>query len=41
MERAQEIVDEFYPRNRNLLDEQTGANIQSPGMQNCARGSAK
>jgi hypothetical protein len=31
VERAQEIADEFYPRNRNLLEEQTGATIQSPG----------
>jgi hypothetical protein len=31
VERAQEIADEFYPRNKNLLDEQIGANIQSPG----------
>lgn len=30
-ERAQEIADEFYPRNKNLLEEQTGAIIQSPG----------
>jgi hypothetical protein len=38
VERAQEIADEFYPRNRNLLDEQTGANIQSPGnAELCAR----
>ena len=31
VERAQEIADEFYPRNKNLLEEQTGAIIQSPG----------
>ena len=38
VERAQEIADEFYPRNRNLLDEQTGAIIQSPGnAELCAR----
>ncbi len=38
VERAQEIADEFYPRNKNLLDEQTGANIQSPGnAELCAR----
>jgi hypothetical protein len=38
VERAQEIADEFYPRNRNLLDGQTGANIQSPGnAELCAR----
>jgi len=37
-ERAQEIADEFYPRNRNLLEEQTGAIIQSPGnAELCAR----
>jgi hypothetical protein len=30
-ERAQEIADEFYPQNKNLLEEQTGAIIQSPG----------
>jgi hypothetical protein len=38
VERAQEIADEFYPRNRNLLDEQTGAIMQSPGnAELCAR----
>jgi hypothetical protein len=38
VERAQEIADEFYPGNRNLLDEQTGANIQSAGnAELCAR----
>jgi hypothetical protein len=31
MERAPEIADEFYPRNKNLLEKQTGAIIQSPG----------
>jgi recombination directionality factor gp3-like protein len=31
MERAPEIAAEFYPQNRNLLEEQTGAVIQSPG----------
>jgi hypothetical protein len=31
VERAQEIADEFYPQNKNLLEEQTGAIIQSPG----------
>jgi hypothetical protein len=31
VERAQEIADEFHPRNRNLLEEQNGAIIQSPG----------
>jgi hypothetical protein len=31
MERAPEIADEFYPQNKNLLEEQTGAIIQSPG----------
>jgi len=30
MERAPEIADEFYPQNRNLLEEQSGAIIQSP-----------
>jgi hypothetical protein len=38
VERAQEIADEFYPQNKNLLEEQTGANIQSPGnAELCAR----
>jgi len=38
VERAQEIADEFYPRNRNLLEEQSGAIIQSPGnAELCAR----
>jgi hypothetical protein len=37
-ERAQEIADEFYPRNKNLVEEQTGAIIQSPGnAELCAR----
>jgi hypothetical protein len=31
VERAQEIADEFYPRNKNLVEEQKGAIIQSPG----------
>ncbi len=31
VERAPEIADEFYPQNKNLLEEQTGAIIQSPG----------
>jgi hypothetical protein len=31
VERAQEIADQFYPQNKNLLEEQTGAIIQSPG----------
>ena len=31
VERAQEIADEFYPQNRKLLEEQSGAIIQSPG----------
>ncbi len=31
VERAPEIADEFYPRNKNLLEEQTGAITQSPG----------
>jgi hypothetical protein len=31
VERAREIADEFYPRNKNLLEEQTGAMLQSPG----------
>jgi hypothetical protein len=38
VERAQEIADEFYPRNKNLVEEQTGAIIQSPGnAELCAR----
>jgi hypothetical protein len=38
MERAPEIADEFYPQNKNLLEEQTGAVIQSPGnAELCAR----
>jgi hypothetical protein len=37
-ERATEIADEFYPQNKNLLEEQTGAIIQSPGnAELCAR----
>jgi hypothetical protein len=31
VERAPEIAAEFYPQNKNLLEEQTGAIIQSPG----------
>ena len=31
VERAPEIADEFYPRNKNLLEERTGAILQSPG----------
>jgi hypothetical protein len=31
VERAPEIADEFYPQNKNLLEEQTGTIIQSPG----------
>ncbi len=31
VERAPEIADEFYPQNRNLMEEQTGAIIQSQG----------
>lgn len=31
VERAQEIADEFYPQNKKLLEEQSGASIQSPG----------
>jgi len=30
-ERAREIADEFYPQNRNLLEEQTGAIVQTAG----------
>ena len=30
VERAPEIADEFYPQNKNLLEEQTGASIQFP-----------
>jgi hypothetical protein len=38
VERAQEIADEFYPQNKNLVGEQTGAIIQSPGnAELCAR----
>lgn len=29
--RAPEIADEFYPQNKSLLEEQTGAIVQSPG----------
>jgi len=31
VERAPEIANEFYPQNKNLLEEQTGAITQSPG----------
>jgi hypothetical protein len=31
VERAPEIADEFYPQNKNLLEAQTGAIMQSPG----------
>src|SRR5258708_9953391 len=31
LERAPEIAAEFYPQNKNLPEEQTGAIIQSPG----------
>jgi hypothetical protein len=38
VERAQEIADEFYPQNRKLLEEQSGAIIQSSGnAELCAR----
>jgi len=38
VERAQEIADEFYPQNRKLLEEQSGAIIESPGnAELCAR----
>ncbi len=38
VERAQEIADEFYPQNRKLLEEQSGAIIQSPAdAELCAR----
>ena len=38
VERAPEIAAEFYPQNRNLLEEQNGAIIQSPGnAELCAR----
>jgi len=38
VERAQEIADEFYPQNKNILEDQTGAVIQSPGnAELCAR----
>jgi hypothetical protein len=37
-ERAREIADEFYPQNKNLLEQQTGAVIPSPGnAELCAR----
>ena len=37
-DRAQEIADEFYPQNRNLLDEKAGAIIETPGnAELCAR----
>jgi len=31
MDRAREIADEFYPQNRNLQEEQTGAIVQTAG----------
>ncbi len=38
VERAQEIADEFYPQNKKLLEEQTGAIIPSPwNAELCAR----
>ncbi len=38
MERAPEIAAEFYPQNKNILEEQTGVIIQSPGnAELCAR----
>jgi hypothetical protein len=38
VERAPEIADEFYPQNKNLLADRTGASIQSPGnAELCAR----
>ena len=38
VERGPEIAGEFYPQNKNLLEEQTGAIIQSPGnAELCAR----
>lgn len=38
VERAQEIADEFYPQNKKLLEQQTGAIIQSTGnAELCAR----
>src|SRR5882724_8432180 len=37
-ERAPEIAAEFYPQNKNILEDQTGAVIQSPGnAELCAR----
>src|SRR5438094_2626006 len=36
-ERAPEIASEFYPQNKNLLEERTGAIVQSPGnAESCA-----
>ena len=38
VERAQEIADEFYPQNKNLLEAQTGEVTRSPGnAELCAR----
>jgi hypothetical protein len=38
VERAPEIAAEFYPQNKNLLEEQSGTSIQSPGnAELCAR----
>ncbi len=38
VERAQEIADEFYPQNKNILEDQTGVVVQSPGnAELCAR----
>jgi len=38
VERAPEIADEFYPQNKILLADRTGASIQSPGnAELCAR----
>ncbi len=38
VERAREIADEFYPKNKNILEGQTGTIIPSPGnAELCAR----
>lgn len=38
VERAQEIADEFYPQNKNIVEDQTGLVIPSPGnAELCAR----
>lgn len=38
VERAQEIADEFYPQNKNVVEDQTGLVIPSPGnAELCAR----